>query len=100
MLRVLVRHRSGVFFGKMMVRAYPTVRMYKDGDPAHFELFTGERTDTARTPTPGVEEYPRTAEPVDTVPARRAVWLLCTNRSSRPPSSSTLRRVARLYFSP
>ena len=30
-----------------MVRAYPTVRMYKDGDPTHFELFTGERTDTA-----------------------------------------------------
>ena len=35
------------FCGKMMVRAYPTVRMYKDGDPAHFELFTGERTDKA-----------------------------------------------------
>jgi thiol-disulfide isomerase/thioredoxin len=35
------------FCGKMMVRAYPTIRMYKDGDPAHFELFTGERTDTA-----------------------------------------------------
>ena len=32
---------------KQMVRAYPTVRMYKDGDPVHFELFTGERTDTA-----------------------------------------------------
>jgi len=35
------------FCAKNMVRAYPTVRMYKDGDPVHFELFTGERTDTA-----------------------------------------------------
>ena len=29
------------------IRAYPTVRMYKDGDGKNFELFTGERTDTA-----------------------------------------------------
>ena len=35
------------FCGKQMVRAYPTVRMYKDGEAGHFELFTGERTDTA-----------------------------------------------------
>ena len=24
--------------------AYPTLRMYKDGDPINFELFTGQRT--------------------------------------------------------
>ena len=35
------------FCQKSLIRAYPTVRMYKDGDPDHFELFTGERTDTA-----------------------------------------------------
>lgn len=27
-----------------MVRAYPTLRMHKDGDPVNFELFTGART--------------------------------------------------------
>jgi len=32
------------FCGKNMVRAYPTVRMYRDGDPVNFELFTGART--------------------------------------------------------
>ena len=32
------------FCQKNMIRAYPTVRMYKDGDPVHFELFTGART--------------------------------------------------------
>ena len=32
------------FCGKNMIRAYPTVRMYKDGDPVNFELFTGART--------------------------------------------------------
>ena len=42
------------FCAKSMVRAYPTVRMYKDGDPNHFELFTGERTDSTprRMPSP------------------------------------------------
>jgi len=32
------------FCGKQMIRAYPTLRMYKDGDPVSFELFTGQRT--------------------------------------------------------
>ena len=31
------------FCAKNMIRAYPTVRMYKDGDPTNFELFTGAR---------------------------------------------------------
>ena len=35
--------------------------------------------ETAWTPTPGVVEYPRTAEPVDEVPHRRAVQELWTN---------------------
>ena len=26
------------------IRAYPTVRMYKNGDPVNFELFTGARS--------------------------------------------------------
>jgi len=32
------------FCSKNMIRAYPTLRMYKDGDPVNFELFTGSRT--------------------------------------------------------
>ena len=32
------------FCTKNMIRAYPTLRMYKDADPEHFELFTGART--------------------------------------------------------
>jgi thioredoxin-like negative regulator of GroEL len=35
------------FCAKNMIRAYPTVRMYKDGDPSHFELYTGARTEDA-----------------------------------------------------
>lgn len=31
------------FCVKNMIRAYPTLRMYKDGSDAEFELFTGER---------------------------------------------------------
>jgi len=32
------------FCAKQMIRAYPTLRMYKDGDPVAFELFAGQRT--------------------------------------------------------
>ena len=32
------------FCAQNLIRAYPTVRMYKDGDPVNFELFTGVRT--------------------------------------------------------
>jgi len=32
------------FCTKNNIRAYPTLRMYKDGDPVNFELFTGDRT--------------------------------------------------------
>uniref|UniRef100_A0A7S2GNX8 Thioredoxin domain-containing protein n=1 Tax=Haptolina brevifila TaxID=156173 RepID=A0A7S2GNX8_9EUKA len=32
------------FCSKSQIRAYPTVRMYKDGDPVNFELYTGART--------------------------------------------------------
>ena len=32
------------FCAQNLIRAYPTVRMYKDGDPVNFELFTGTRT--------------------------------------------------------
>ena len=47
-------------------------------------------------PTPGVLlNPPRTAEPVDTVPERRALYAFCTKSFSTPPSMSTLRRVAR-----
>ena len=35
------------FCFQQSIRAYPTVRMYKDGDASKFELFTGERTDGA-----------------------------------------------------
>jgi len=32
------------FCGVNQIRAYPTVRMYKNGDPVNFELFTGARS--------------------------------------------------------
>jgi len=32
------------FCNRNMIRAYPTVRMYKDGDAVNFDLFTGART--------------------------------------------------------
>jgi thiol-disulfide isomerase/thioredoxin len=35
------------FCAKNLVRAYPTLRMYKDGDGSHFEAFTGARTTEA-----------------------------------------------------
>ena len=50
---------------------------------------------SANAPTPGVPENPpRTALPVETVPARRAEYELCTNFCSTPASINGLARAA------